>query len=91
MRIIEKYMNNYSSGYPRPSNDITWKLGFVRYFQWDDLCRNGYYSMNEAAYKIQLHTILDIAWVMFGVTLLSIVITGIVIPVRHLKKRIREE
>jgi len=47
--------------------------------------------MNEAAYKIQLHTILDIAWVMFGVTLLSIIITGIIIPVRHLKKRIREE
>jgi len=47
--------------------------------------------MNEAAYKIQLFTILDIAWVMFGVTLLSIVITGIIIPVRHLKKRIREE
>jgi len=78
-------------GYPRPSNDVTWNLGFVRYFQWDDLCRNGIYSMSEAAYKIGLHTILDIAWVMFGVTLLSIVVTGIIIPIRHLKNRIREE
>jgi len=63
----------------------------VRYFQWDDLCRNGPYSLDEVSWKIKLNTLLTISWIMFGVTMISILVTGVVIPVKHLKRRIKEE
>lgn len=78
-------------GYPRPFDDTIWELGYERYFQWDDLCRNGPFSLTEAEKKIQLTTLEQIAWIAFGVTVLSIVVTGILLPVSHLKDRIREE
>lgn len=81
----------YFLGYPIPSNDYTWNLGFVRYFEWDDLCRNGPYSLRQVEKKIGLNTVLKTAWVAFGVTMISILITGIILPVRHLKLKIREE
>jgi len=78
-------------GYPRPDNDFIWKLGFVRYYDWNDKCRNGPYSIDEAIEKIGLDTPLRISLAVFLTASIIVIITGIIMPVRHLKRRHREE
>lgn len=78
-------------GYPRPFNDFSYLLGFERYFQWADLCRNGPFSLKEAEKKVQLITMYQISWISLIVIAISVAVSGVVIPVLHLKKRIREE
>jgi hypothetical protein len=78
-------------GYPRPSNDYEWSIGFVRYFDWNNDCRNGAYSLDEVASKMKLSTPVKAAWMMFACTLFSVLITGVIWPVKYLKRRILEE
>jgi hypothetical protein len=80
-----------ATGYPRPSNDYLWMIGFVRYFDWNNDCRNGAYSMEELKDKLDLNTPVKTSWMMFAATLFSVLITGVFWPIKYLKRRMLEE
>lgn len=78
-------------GYPRPSDDYIWNLGFVRYFSWADSCRNGPYSISFVQDKLTLNAARNMGWIVLAVTLFSVGFSGIILPIRRLRNRIQEE
>lgn len=78
-------------GYPRPNDDFTWNLGFVRYFSWADSCRNGPYSISFVQDKLSLYAARNMAYIVLALTLFSVGFTGLIIPIRRLRNRIQEE
>ena len=67
-----------------PSDDFTWYLGFLRYYQWSDDCMNGGLALPEALSRMKLIWITNITYILFGVTIFSTIQLGLLIPLSNL-------
>lgn len=62
-------------------------MGFLRYFDWSDSCRNGAYSIDETIEKISMDTPIKVSLAVCLAGVIVAIITGVLIPLKHLKSR----